>query len=70
MEMKIKDWTVGELVAYLTGNQQINKSGIPVLDEWLHSSLQGNKGLVSGTLRIKVNPNCDAKMNGGEETEC
>ena len=55
MEMRIKDWTVGELVAYLTGNQQTNKLGIPVLDEWLHSSLQGDKGLVSGKLEIRLN---------------
>lgn len=55
IEMKIKDWTVGELVAYLTGNQQTNKPGIPVLDEWLHSSLQGNKGLVTGVLQIRLN---------------
>ena len=55
MEMKIKDWTVGELVAYLTGNQQTNKPDIPVLDEWLHSSLQGDKGLVSGKLEIRLN---------------
>ena len=60
--MRIKDWTVGELVAYLTGNQ-IVKPCIPILDEWLDRSLQGDKGLISGEFEIRANTNNKRKDN-------
>lgn len=50
--MRFKDWTVKELVTFLTGNALFGKVGDSVLDY----SLRDERGLVSGELLFRVNP--------------
>lgn len=49
--MIIKDWTVGELVAYLSGNRVFGE-----VDFFLDRSLRGDKGLISGEFHIRATP--------------
>ena len=46
--MRIKDWTVGGLVAYLTGNVLYGEA-----DFFLPADLRGDKGLISGEFEIR-----------------
>ncbi len=62
--MRFKDWTVKELVAFLTGNALFGKVGDSVLDY----SLRDERGLVSGELLFRVNPQKLVDKNESEES--
>lgn len=62
--MRFKDWTVKELVVFLTGNALFGKVGDSVLDY----SLRDERGLVSGELLFRVNPQKLVDKNESEES--
>lgn len=60
--MRFKDWTVKELVVFLTGNALFGKVGDSVLDY----ALRDERGLVSGELLFRVNPQKLVNKNESE----